>query len=217
MTAGHWRILTLCLLLVNATLLTWFVLWPRGEPVVLERELPPLDARLPLLELVAEVTEAERSLVGGERCYSVGPLSSSDLQERARQHLGPIAISLRERQTTADTELGWTVYLPAASRAEATSLTRDLQARGEEDFFIITSGPLENMVSVGLFENVVNARARQARIQSLGFEARVEVRRESVPQYWIDYRIGADDTSPWRLIVRASPGSQHREILCWDE
>ena len=217
MTAGHWRILVLCLLLVNTSLLIWFVLWPRAEPEALERELPPLDASLPHLELVAEVTEAERSLVGGERCYSVGPMSSRDLLERAEQHLGPIAISLRQRQTAADTELGWTVYVPAASRAEAVSLTRDLQARGEEDFFIITSGPLENMVSVGLFENMTNARARQARIESLGFEARVEVRRESLPQYWIDYRIGPEDTSPWRLIVRGSPGAQHREILCWDE
>ncbi len=217
MNAGHWRMLTLALLIVNVGLLFWFVLWPRGEPAATERELPPLDPGLPHLELVAEVTDAERSLAGGEQCFSIGPLPSRDAQERAEERLRPFAITFRSRQTVADSELGWTVYLPAASRAEAVSLTRELVERGEEDFFVITTGPLENMVSVGLFESVTNARARQHRMEQLGFEARMEVRRESVPQFWIDYRIGSDDRSPWRFIVRASPGAQHREIPCWDE
>jgi hypothetical protein len=51
----------------------------------------------------------------------------------------------------------------------------------------------------------------------MGFDAQLEVRRETVPQFWIDYRISPEERSPWRFIVRASPGAQHREIPCWDE
>ncbi|TVQ41418.1 MAG: SPOR domain-containing protein [Wenzhouxiangella sp.] len=217
MNPGLWRVFTLMLLLANLGLLFWVVLWPRGGSAPAERVVPPLDPALPHLELVAEITDRERAEAGGELCFSIGPLPSRETQERAEERLRPFASSFRSRQTIADSELGWTVYLPASSRAEAVSLTRELVDRGEEDFFVITSGALENMVSVGLFENIQNARSRQARMQRLGFEAQLEVRRESVAQFWVDYRIGAEDRSPWRFIVRASPGAQHREIPCWDE
>lgn len=217
MNAGQWRLLAVGVLLANIALVFWVVLWPRSGPETADRLVPPLDPALPRLELVAEISDSERAQAGGQLCFSIGPLPSPDALERAEERLRPFTASFRSRQTVADSELGWTVYLPAASRAEAIGLTRDLVERGEEDFFVITSGPLENMVSVGLFESIDNARARQARMQRLGFETRLEVRRESIPQFWVDYRIGSEDRSPWRFIVRASPGAQHREIPCWDD
>ncbi|TVR92922.1 MAG: hypothetical protein EA418_12705 [Wenzhouxiangellaceae bacterium] len=217
MNSGLWRVLVLGLLAANIGLLFWVVLWPRSSSEPVERQVPALDPALPRLELVAEVSDRERERAGGDLCFTIGPLANTQALQRAEERLLPFADRMRHRQTEADSERGWWVFLPAGSRAEAVGLSRELAERDEGDFFIITSGPLENMVSVGLFESVDNARLRLAQMQRLGFDARLEVRRETLPQYWLDYRIGSEERSPWRFIVRSSPGAQHREIPCWDD
>jgi hypothetical protein len=215
MSAPIWRWVALILLTLNLGL-ALFWLSADTEPRVERSSIPPLDPSLPRLELVAELS-ADAVDPAAERCYTIGPLPTLLSQQRAEDRLRAFASAQRSRQTTADSDRGWWVFLPASSRAEATSLSRELAQRGVEDYYVVTSGAMENSVSVGLYENVDNARARQSRIRSLGFDAQMEVRRETIPQFWIDYRIAPDERSPWRFIVRASPGAQHREIPCWDE
>ncbi len=215
MNAPIWRWAALILLTLNLGL-ALFWLGGDPEPQIERTSIPPLDASLPRLELVAELSADPVDPIA-ERCYTIGPLPTLLAQQRAEDRLRAFASAQRSRQTTADSDRGWWVYLPASSRAEATSLSRELAQRGVEDYYVVTSGAMENSVSVGLYENVDNARARQSRIRSLGFDAQMEVRRETIPQFWIDYRIAPDERSPWRFIVRASPGAQHREIPCWDE
>lgn len=215
MNAAMWRWVALILLTANLGVgLAW--LSGRPEAPIERAPLPPLDESLPRLELVSELSQAPIDPTA-ERCYTIGPLPTLLAQQRGEDRLRSFASAQRSRQTTADSDRGWWVYLPASSRAEATSLSRELAQRGVEDYYVVTSGAMENSVSVGLYENIDNARARQARIRALGFDAQLEVRRETIPQFWIDYRIAPDERSPWRFIVRASPGAQHREIPCWDE
>lgn len=210
----HWRWLALALLVVNLGVVFVFLL-SAPAPVV-EREVPPLDPALPGLELVTELAGND-ARPGADLCYTIGPLANELTGERAVERLRPFANAMRARQTSADSDRGWWVYLPASSRAEAVSLSRELAERGVEDFYVVTSGRLENTVSVGLFQSIENARNRQSRVQALGFDVQLEIRRETIDQFWVDYRIGPDERSPWRFIVRSSPGSQHREIPCWDE
>jgi hypothetical protein len=212
--SGTWRWLALALLLLNLTLAGLYLFGRAPSPP--EREIPPLDPGLPSLELVTELVHERRS-PGAELCYTIGPLASELSLQRAEDRLRPFANAIRSRRTEADSDRGWWVYLPANSRAEAISLSRELAAQGVEDFYVVTSGPLENTVSVGLFQNMDNARGRQARVRALGFDVQIEVRREVIDQFWVDYRIDPDERSPWRFIVRSSPGSQHREIPCWDD
>lgn len=208
-----WRVLLIALLAANLLVLVLFA-FSEAPQEARPSELAPLDPSLPGLELVTELTSQE-PVNGGDLCYTIGPLSTPMMLENAEDRLRPFASEIRTRQTTADLDRGWWVYLPADSRSQAVGLTRELSDRGVEDFFIVTSGEHENTISVGLFESIQNARGRQGRLQALGFDARMEVRRESVTHYWVDYRIGADDRSPWRFIVRASPGSTQREIPCF--
>ncbi len=214
MKPSLWRWATLVLLTLNLVLMLWWLTGAEPEPQ--RPAIPPLDPSLPRLELVAELAHEPRD-PGAEFCYTIGPLPTLLAQQRAEDRLRPFASAIRTRQTSADSDRGWWVYLPASSRTEATSLSRELAQRGVEDYYVVTSGALENTVSVGLYENIDNARTRQARVRAMGFDAQLEVRRETIPQFWVDYRIVPDERSPWRFIVRASPGAQHREIPCWDE
>lgn len=180
-------------------------------------EIEPLDAGITEIALVGEDspdgdgTEEESP----DACYTIGPLPTLLAQQRAQERLEPFSSQIRLRQTTADHDRGWWVYLPADDRAEALEQTRLLADRGVEDYYVVAGGEHENAVSVGLYESVENARSRQATIRSLGFSPELEVRREEVPQFWVDYRIGTAERPPWRFIVRASPSAQRTEIPCF--
>ncbi len=230
MSTATWRWLAIALLAINLVVLLLHRLdSPAQQPE--QSGLPPLNPDWPRVALVNEVaglgpSEADAVQVPEERaaaeapleyCYSIGPLPTLLAQQRAQERLRPFASALRERQTVADRERGWWVYLPATSRQAALELTRDLTRRGVEDYFIIADGDMANNVSVGLYENLDNARARQSRLRALGFDAQLEVRRESTPQFWVDYRIPETEQEPWRFILDASPGAQRLQIPCFED
>jgi len=209
----NWRWVAVALFAVNALV---FVLGRLGasQPPVRDDALPPLDPGLPSVDLVETPgSEEGRSTPA---CYTIGPLPTLLAQQRASDRLAPFAAQLRTRQTEADRDRGWWVYLPASSRNQALDLTRELAERGVEDYYVVAGGTLENAVSVGLYENLDNARERQQRIRALGFDAQLEVRREAVPRFWVDYRVEPGDSPPWRFIVRASPGAQRVQVPCTD-
>lgn len=208
-----WRWIGVGLLAANAAL---FILGQLGSepPPTREGEMPALDPALPTAELVGRSREeSERS---GPACYTIGPLPTLLAQQRAVDRLRPYTSQLEVRQTMADRDRGWWVYLPTNSRNEALAMTRRLAERGVEDYYVVAGGDLENAVSVGLYESLDNARQRQRQIRAMGFNAQLEVRRENVPQFWVDYRLEPDESPPWRFIVRASPGAQRLALPCSD-
>lgn len=214
MSTSVWRWLATLMLVANMVLLVLLVRGnsPGPEPAP---TAPELDPGLPRLTLVRELPAAPN---GSENaCFSIGPLNSLLAQQRAEDRLRASAIEIRVRQTTSDRDRGWWVFLPAGTRSEAMALTRRLAEDGQDDFFVVTRGDMENVVSVGLYESINNARARQRQMITRGFPAELEIRRESVPQFWVDYRAEPGLESAWRFILEASPGAQRREIPCWDD
>lgn len=213
MSETPWRWAAVALIALNAVI---FVLGQFGsQPAPTQSgQIPPLDPELPRAALVAAPgSEEGRS---GPACYTIGPLPTLLARQRASDRLAPFASQFRARQTEADRDRGWWVYLPAANRNAALELTQRLAERGVEDYYVVAGGSLENAVSVGLYENIDNARDRQQRIRAMGFDAQLEVRRETVPQFWVDYRVEAGQSPPWRFIVRASPGAQRIQVPCAD-
>ncbi|MGK7297069.1 MAG: hypothetical protein ACNS61_14795 [Candidatus Wenzhouxiangella sp. M2_3B_020] len=207
---NFWRMAVLALLLVNGALLVARLLQPQPEPVP---EPPPPDPGIPEAELVAEAFR--RATAGGPRCFTIGPLATLVQQKRAEDRLRPFATRLRLRTTQADRDRGWWVFVAAASRSAAIERARELAERGVDDYFVVADSDLPDAVSLGLYENLDNARDRLARIRNMGFDAQLSVRREEIPQFWIDYQLDPGDRSPWRFILRASPGARNFRIPCW--
>lgn len=214
MSASVWRWLAALLIVANLVLL---VLHLRGGTANDEPRptVPPLDPALPRLQLVQDLPKGQD--LRADQCFSIGPLNSSLAQQRAEDRLRATALQLRSRQSLSDRDRGWWVFLPAGSRTEAIALTQQLAEDKLDDFFVVTRGEMENVVSVGLFENIDNARARQRQMMARGFQAELEIRRESAPQFWVDYQADAQLESAWRFILEASPGAQRRAIPCWDD
>jgi len=210
----HWRWIAVALVAANAAVFTLGQL-DSAPPPARSDEPPPLDPGLPVAELLGPSRGSRPS--GEAACYTIGPLPTLLAQQRAVDRLQPFSSWIETRQTEADRDRGWWVYLPTADRGRALELTQRLAERGVEDYYVVAGGSLENAVSVGLYEAIENARARQRQIRAMGFDAQLEIRRETVPQFWVDYRVEADQSPPWRFIVRASPGAQRLALPCSDE
>lgn len=205
-----WRIAAVVLLLVNAGLLVIDQMQPPPAP----RPPPPApDPDIPQLELIASDWRDSQS--NAPRCYTIGPFATLVQQSRAEDRLRPFASLIRQRQTLADRDRGWWVFVASSSRSAAIELAQELARRGVEDYFVVADEDLPDAVSLGLFERRENARARLNRIRRMGFDAQLAVRREDTPQFWIDYRIDPGERSPWRFILRSSPGATHFEIPCF--
>lgn len=206
-----WQVMTIVLVLANGLLLALRQLQPSApEP------LPPPpepDQDIPQVELVAAAWR--RDTAGGPRCYTLGPLSTLVQQRRAEDRLRPFVNTMRLRTTQSDHDRGWWVFVAAPSRSAAIETARELAARGVEDYFVVADEDLPSAVSLGLFEHLENARQRQSRIRRMGFDAQLSIRREDVPQFWIDYQIDPGQRSPWRFILRASPRARNFEIPCF--
>ncbi|MDX1625823.1 MAG: hypothetical protein R3323_04870 [Wenzhouxiangellaceae bacterium] len=205
-----WRILAVVLLLANAAVFVLRAMQPEPPARI---EPPPPSPEVPRIELVAEAYRKE--VASGPRCYTIGPLATQVQQRRAEDRLRPFATRIRTRTTMADRDRGWWVFVAAADRAGAVRLAQELAERGIEDYYVVADAELPDAVSLGLFEERVNARQRLRRIRSMGYDAQLAVRREDVPQFWVDYRVDPGERSPWRFILRSSPGAKHFEIPCW--
>lgn len=204
-----WRLAAVLLVLANVAVLVLGQMQPPATP-----RLPPPapDPAIPQLELIALNWQESQSSV--PRCFTIGPFATLVQQSRAEDRLRPFASEIRARQTQADRDRGWWVFVAAPSRSAAIELAQELARRGVEDYFVVADDDLPDAVSLGLFEHRENARSRLARIRSMGFDAQLAVRREDAPQFWLDYRVDPGERSPWRFILRSSPGATHFEIPC---
>ena len=198
------------LILLNGVLFGLKTIESPPPPVVV---VAPMESGQNSIQLVQEVWSGGSETA--TRCFTLGPLPTLVQQQRAEDRLRPFASEIRIRRTEADRDRGWWVFLVASDRAAALALAQDLARRGIDDYFVVADEHLPEAVSLGLFEDRANARQRLAEIRAMGLDAQLSVRREDVPQFWLDYSIEPDQRSPWRFIVRSSPGAKHFEIPCF--
>ncbi len=216
------RFLLIVLVLINFLLIGWFM----SNPPVAEIKDPALsttnqdtasviDGNVIELQLLNELDLRENF---GNHCATIGPLKSATTVRRLRDRLTAYTSRIRERQTEARVERGYWVYLPVAeSRDAAIEYASQLASMGINDYFVVTSGEMQNAVSLGLFNNLPNAEKRQQQLQALGFNPRLGARREYESRYWLDYQLLDDVESPWKNISRSAQGARHFNILCWEE
>ncbi len=218
------RLLFVLLVMLNIVAGAWLLL---GQPYA---HVPPAtDPGVPELRLLSELpapaaTVAHAASVAvpapapvaanapapaAPRCLTLGPFATPHDLQQARNALAPLTRRMRSRQEQVAQSHSWWVYLPApGSRAQALALTRQLAARGIQDYFVVSGGDQPNTISLGLFKDQDNARKRRADVTAAGFPARVTERTESTPQYWLDLvadRSGFD----WRSHIHADGVGSH--------
>ncbi|MCE2943571.1 MAG: SPOR domain-containing protein [Lysobacteraceae bacterium] len=214
------RGLLVILLCLNAAAALWWGLHVPTRVAVLpagESGVPTLtllaEAELEAQSASAELAMAPTRLAESMACLSVGPFDTPSSLRRAVDVLGVAVGKLQYREAQVQSTRGWRVYLPvAASRADALAGARALAAQGIRDYYVVTAGPGENTVSLGLFREQKNAEARQAELKALGIEAVVEAANEDRPQWWLEIAVAPN--YDWRTPLGAGAW-QARPIPCF--
>lgn len=214
------RVILLLLLSMNLGVGLWWISRPAVERV----QLPATEPGVPGLRLLSEIEAAE----GGaevaevpfdpgpatqEVCLAVGPLLTQADLRRAVGQLSPQVNRIQFRETIARVERGYWVHLPApGNREQALQLARDLSQRGLRDYYVVTAGERENMISLGLFRELKNAETRQQEVITAGFDARLEPRTDDQPQYWIE--LAAMPGFNWREAMGGYAGVDAQPMPC---
>lgn len=214
------RVTLLLLLSMNLGVGLWWVSRPAAQRV----QLPSTEPGVPGLRLLSEVeaagSGAEVAEVpfdpGPEQqevCLAVGPLLTQADLRRAVGQLSPQVNRIQFRETIARVERGYWVHLPApGNREQALQLARELSQGGLRDYYVVTAGERENMISLGLFRELKNAETRQQEVVAAGFDARLEPRTDDQPQYWIE--LAAMPDFNWREAMGGYAGVDAQPMPC---
>ncbi|HEX7342514.1 MAG TPA: SPOR domain-containing protein [Rhodanobacteraceae bacterium] len=211
------RLLLLLLLAMNIGVGCWLAFGQRPQP------LPPAtDPGVPELQLLPAVPTASARVVADAhaikasgRCLRIGPFDTRSGMQQAFEALTPHVPQIQYQRDQVTKPTGWWVYLPAFSTEEqALAAARTLAGEGIQDYYVITAGDRQNTVSLGLFHDQDNAKRRLARIQQLGYHAKLTQRMETLPEYWVAIALPAAKGFDWHAWVQA-PGAQAHAVDCF--
>jgi hypothetical protein len=202
--AKRLRWLLAVLVLLNIGLLMW-ASWYRETPVEEGRTpLPPVNAErmIPLstpgLALRARpATPKPQPVVNApappdvpakvQYCVSIGPFESTELAESNGKRLAEARIAYQSRTDANRIESSYWIYLPRLpSRKAAEDKRKELTRLGIGDHFIMQEPGMENVLSLGLFAQLDNARRRMQELESKGIKAKQETRYRTRTLYWLD-------------------------------
>lgn len=205
------RTVFVLLLALNLGVLAWIGLRPTASTEPAIAPLDPSWAPLVLLrerdaESMRRAAERRRAAEAQPRppalCTRIGPFLLEREAETVLQRVVGSASAAQLRTEQARIVRGYWVYLPAYdSRDAALAAARQLSAAGVRDYYVVTTGEQENMISLGLFREAANAERRREQIAALGFPARLRERVDEQQQYWVDYRTAADAELPWQSFL----------------
>lgn len=223
------------LLLLNLGAAGWWLFQPPARAVATadatpslrllrERNAPDVPARVAAVPVAAApVADAPTAPLAAEVaavpppaaapiCLRFGPFADAAARAAAGDMLlGLGATDLTPHDVPARVGQGWKVFLPAQpSRAAAQALAQQLEAAGVRDLFVMTQGEEANRIALGRFRSEAGARRRQAALQAIGIQARVEPVNATPAQAWLEARLPA--TADPATLARIAPS--HRVVDC---
>lgn len=185
---------------------------PGVAPLRLLSEHPhPLPAAGTMPATASTSTRVQRDV-----CHTLGPFTTDVDMRAAMQALSPHVARIQYRQETVSRSHGFWVFLPAAANREAAlDEARKLEAKGVHEYYVVTAGDQQNMISLGLFSDEANARKRQAALQQAGFAAQTEQRVDAEPAYWLDFAVPPGSTFDWTAWLPGRSDLAAKPIDCF--
>ncbi|HIO92879.1 MAG TPA: SPOR domain-containing protein [Leucothrix mucor] len=173
---------------------------------------------IPAIELL-DNKDATKDSTKSTHCYTVGPFNSDKATKMVAKQLNDFGLSVNiRRQKTMDT-LNYLVYLPAQNtRSEALKIIDDIKKNEIKDYHLIESGPYENAISFGFFDDLNKARRHSEYIRYLGYDSRYTEQKAVREIFWLNYDEQADASAPvlqWSRTI--DPSSTVRKIPRWCE
>ena len=158
-----------------------------GQSGVNDNASPPSNAAL------GEVANASPAINDAQYCERIGPIREADVAASLRARLGTLSAAAEVKEVEEMQIRGYWVYLPQSTdRETALTLARQLAAGGIRDYYVVTAGANENTISLGMFQDRINADKRAQQIAALGFNPKRIERGDLEKRYWVEYRAATD-------------------------
>ncbi len=219
------RAVFLLLLALNIAAALWLWLSPSPASSAPAATDPGVAALTLLGESLASLeTDGEAELASAPEpvavaetvaCIEIGPFQTQSDIRQAEEALAPVGRTLAMREAVERRFRGYWVFLPASpSRDRALVIARELAAAGIRDYYVVTAGDRENMISLGLFRDRANAERRQGEMRTRGYEADLSERVEEQNVYWLTLAQPATPSADWRGLVAAPNELQANAVDC---
>lgn len=179
--------LLVILVVLNLGLLALNLWGPEDQP----EPMPRVEANIPSLKLAKDVAPAVYSSAAGSSpssCYTIGPYLSQRVADEVLNKVRNygLAVSLRSLRTMET--LNYLVYIPPfPTRTEAETVVQDMKRFEVKAPLVIDSGPYENAISLGFFEELDKAKRHAEYIRYLGYDARYTEQKVPREVQWLDY------------------------------
>ncbi len=182
------RIIVISLFVANLLLLGFQFSKPVEVPKTVATQMMAVDPDIPTIHLVNELMQDWNLMSDNRKCFSLGPFHSSEDRDEIRERLVEVSAYISERQTFAQVEKGYWVFMPPyVSLLKANEVLLSLKALGLKDVGVIYDGEWKNAVSLGYFRRQKNALRIKQGMEDRGYEPRIRVKRQNEPRFWLDY------------------------------
>lgn len=156
---------------------------------------PPIkDPDIPTITLLsmAGVGEPSESVVQNTTiCFTLGPFSVEKTAKLIAERISDAGFAVNIRRQQTDRVQKYLVFLPKqVSRAAAEKVVSDIkstQIQQIKQYEIIESGPYENAIALGTFDDLDRARRHTEYVRFLGYDAKHTEQRGNALVYWVGY------------------------------
>ena len=112
----------------------------------------------------------------------------------------------------SEDNLGYWVFIPPLrSRALGRLKVEELKLKGFTDVVLLSRNEPINAVSLGVFKDQKNAYQLLNKAQSLGFEAKMDIRKQSLGEMWLAVEVRQQkdlDEAGWAELLVNYPNVQ---------
>ena len=190
---------------------------PLATPGLVLRARPAPPKPQPVASTAAAPPDAPAKI---RHCVSIGPFESTELAEQNGKRLADAKIAYQSRTDANRIESSYWIYLPRLpSRKAAEDKRKALTRLGIDDHFIMQEPGMENVLSLGLFTQLDNAKRRMQELEAKGIKAKQETRYRTRTLYWLDIPTDKPDEVMAQLKKMDWPEAelQQRAAACEEE
>jgi len=126
-----------------------------------------------------------------EVCFQIGPYSRMNITNRYKKWLSiqNVMVKVQNRQTQK-LKATWVYLPPFKNRQAAISSRQRLNKRGIDDHAIVTTGPFNNAISLGLYHKPFYAKQRFEKLVASGYKnVKTQKRYKKDTKYWLNVKM----------------------------
>jgi hypothetical protein len=126
-----------------------------------------------------------------EACFQIGPYPRMNITTKIVKWLSirNVMVKVQNRQTQK-LKATWVYLPPFKNRQAAYSEIRRLNERGIDDHAIVTKGPFNNAISLGLYHKPFYAKQRFEKLVASGYKnVKTQKRYKKETKYWLNVKM----------------------------